>query len=86
MQLLGYTQKEFAVRTGLTVQTLHRIFRGKQPITSETATKLELVTGTPASFWLSLEAQYQAAQEKLSRSTIPQETAVYPRAMRPSAA
>ena len=75
MQLLGYTQKEFAVRTGLTVQTLHRIFRGKQPITSETATKLELVTGTPASFWLSLEAQYQAAQEKLSRSTIPQGTA-----------
>jgi HTH-type transcriptional regulator/antitoxin HigA len=74
MQSLGYTQKEFAVRTGLTVQTLHRIFRGKQPITSETATKLELVTGTPASFWLSLEAQYQAAQEKLSRSTIPQET------------
>lgn len=75
MQSLGFTQKEFAVRTGLTVQTLHRIFRGKQPITSETASKLDLVTGTPAALWLNLEAQYQAAQEKLSRSSLPDQTA-----------
>jgi addiction module HigA family antidote len=75
MQSLGFTQKEFAVRMGLTVQTLHRIFRGNQPITSETATKLELVTGTPASFWLNLEARYQAAQQKLSQSKIPNQTA-----------
>lgn len=75
MHTLGYTQREFAVRTGLTVQTIHRIFHGRQPITSETATKLEFVTGAPASFWLSLEARYQAAQEKFSRATISDETA-----------
>ncbi len=59
MEALGMTQREFAERTDLTVQTLNRIFKGEQPITFETANRLELVTGTPASFWNSLEAQYR---------------------------
>ena len=48
MEALGMTQRELADRTGLTVQTLNRIFKGEQPISYETANKLELVTGTPA--------------------------------------
>jgi HTH-type transcriptional regulator / antitoxin HigA len=57
---LGMTQRDLADRTGLTVQTLNRIFKGKQPISYDTANKLELVTGTPAAFWNNLESQYRA--------------------------
>ena len=64
MEFLGMTQRELADRTGLTVQTLNRIFKGEQPITYETANRLELVTGTPAAFWNNLEAQYR---EQLAR-------------------
>lgn len=59
MQALGMTQQELAERTGLTVQTLNRIFKGEQPITYETANRLEYVTGRPARFWNNLEAQYR---------------------------
>jgi len=64
MEALSMTQRELADRTGLTVQTLNRIFKGEQPITYETANKLELVTGVPAGFWNNLEAQYR---EQLTR-------------------
>jgi len=64
MHALGMTQRELADRTGLTVQTLNRIFKGEQPISYETANKLELVTGVPAGFWNNLEAQYR---EQLAR-------------------
>ncbi len=54
-----YEQKELAIRTGLTIQSLNRIFKGDQPISYETANKLELATGVPASMWNNLEAQYR---------------------------
>lgn len=60
MHALGMTQKELFERTGLTVVSLNRIFKGEQPVTPETAAKLELVTGTPASLWNNLESQYRA--------------------------
>jgi len=59
MESLNMTQKELAVRTGLTVQSLNRIFKGDQPISYETANKLELATGVPAGMWNNLEAQYR---------------------------
>ena len=68
MESLGMTQRELAARTGLTVQTLNRIFKGEQPITYETANRLELVTGTPASFWNNLEAQYREQLAKIEQS------------------
>ena len=64
MESLGMTQKELAARTGLTPQSLNRIFKGDQPIPCETANRLELVTGIPATFWNSLEANYR---EQLAR-------------------
>lgn len=67
MEALGMTQRDLADRTGLTVQTLNRIFKGEQPITYETANKLELVTGTPATFWNNLEAQYRQQLAKLAQ-------------------
>ncbi|MDD2467739.1 MAG: helix-turn-helix transcriptional regulator [Desulfobulbus sp.] len=45
MESLQMSQKELAQRTGLTEQTLTRIFKGDQPISYETANRLELVTG-----------------------------------------
>lgn len=65
MESLEMSQKELAKRTGLTVQSLNRIFKGEQPINYETAGKLELVTGVPARFWNDLEAQYREQLEKI---------------------
>src|SRR5512137_1561706 len=65
MESREMTQKELAVRTGLTVQTLIRIFKGEQPISYESANRLELATGVPARFWNNLEAQYQEQKAKL---------------------
>ncbi len=62
---LGMSQKELALRTSLTVQTLNRIFKGVQPITYETANRLELVTGVPARFWNNLESQYREQLERM---------------------
>lgn len=62
---IGMSQKELAARTGLTEQTITRIINGKQPITAETANKLELVTGVPASMWNNLEAQYREQLAKI---------------------
>jgi addiction module HigA family antidote len=59
MESLNMSQKELAIRTGLTVQSLNRIFKGDQPISYETANKLELATGVPARMWNNLEAQYR---------------------------
>lgn len=65
MESLAMTQKQFAVRTGLTEQSIIRILKGKQPISYETANKLELVTGVPANYWNNLEAQYRSQLSKI---------------------
>ena len=65
IELMGMTQIEFSKRTGLTVQSINRIYKGEQPIIYETANKLELVTGVPARFWNSLEANYREQLEKI---------------------
>ena len=62
---MNMSQKELAIHTSMTVQSLNRIFKGDQPISYETANKLELATGVPASMWNNLEAQYRAQLAKL---------------------
>jgi len=59
IESLDMTQAEFALRMGMTEQSLVRIIKGEQKITHETAQKLELVTGVSNEFWVNLEAQYQ---------------------------
>lgn len=56
---LGMSQVEFAQRMGITVQSLSRILKGDQPITYDTARKLELVTGISCEFWNNMEARYR---------------------------
>ncbi len=70
MHVMGMTQRDLAERTSLSVQTLNRIFKGEQPITFETANRLELVTGSPASFWNRLEAQYREQLAKAEQATM----------------
>lgn len=65
MESLNMSQKELAIRTGITVQSLNRISKGDQPISYETANKLELATGVPASMWNNLEAQYREQLAKI---------------------
>ena len=65
LESLSMTQKECAIRCGLTEQTVVRIIKGQQPISCETADRLEMVTGVPASMWNSLELQYQNQIRKI---------------------
>lgn len=62
---LGTSQRDLALRMGLTVQSVSRILKGDQPITHETANRLELVTGVPARFWNNLEALYREQLTKI---------------------
>lgn len=62
---LGMTQKELAIRTGLTEQSIIRILNGEQPISYDTATKLEMVTAVPARMWNNLEMLYREQLSKL---------------------
>jgi len=68
MEYLGMTQVELAERTGLTVQSVNRIFKGEQPITFETAQRLEYVTGYAANFWNTLESQYREQLVKVAEA------------------
>jgi HTH-type transcriptional regulator / antitoxin HigA len=70
MESFNMSQKELAVRTGLTVQSLNRIFKGEQPITYESANRLELATGVPARYWNNLEAQYREYLTKVEERKV----------------
>ena len=59
LEALGMTQVELAERVGLSRKTVNQIIQGIAPITAETAVKLETALGTPAAFWLNLDANYQ---------------------------
>jgi len=51
----------------LRIQAANEIVRGKKAITAETALGLEDVVGTPAHFWLRLEADHQLNVARLAR-------------------
>ncbi|MGD1084261.1 MAG: HigA family addiction module antitoxin [Verrucomicrobiota bacterium] len=59
LETLGMTQIDLADRVGLSRKTINQIIQGVAPITAETAVKLETALGTPAAFWLNLDANYQ---------------------------
>ncbi len=61
----GMTQVDLARRMGRSEKTISLVINGKSPISTETAGQLEMVLGTPASYWLSHEAQYQASRMHL---------------------
>jgi HTH-type transcriptional regulator/antitoxin HigA len=71
---LGMSQADLALRTGLSKKTINQIIQGHEPISYETAERLERVTGVPASLWNNLEATYrgrlarQKEREQLARA------------------
>ena len=59
IQARGMTQRDLARQCGRPPQAINEIVRGKKRITAETALAFERVLGTPASFWMNLESNYQ---------------------------
>lgn len=66
LEAYSMTQAELAARTGLTKKTINEIIKGKSPITSETALKLERSLGRPAHFWNNLERQFQEDRSRFA--------------------
>lgn len=54
------TQKELAARLGTSPKHLNRLIGGYVPISVDMASKLAMVTGYPAEFWLTHQARYDA--------------------------
>lgn len=58
------SQLDLADKTGINKKTINEIIKGKAPITTSTALKLEYVFNVPASFWNNLESGYREALER----------------------
>ncbi len=58
------SQLDLADKTGISKKTINEIVKGKAPITTTTAIKLEYVFHIPASFWNNLESNYREALER----------------------
>ena len=58
------TQLDLANKTGINKKTINEIIKGKAPITTSTALKLEYVFNIPASFWNNLESNYRESLER----------------------
>lgn len=56
----GLSQQRVAELLGCSRKQVNEIVNGHAPITSETATRLERVSGIPAASWLRFEAAYRA--------------------------
>lgn len=65
---LGMSQAELAERLGMTPQTISKIISGVDPISPETAMRLESVLGVPASFWRRLEQNYRETVYRLKEA------------------
>lgn len=57
----GWSQTEFAERSGYTPKHVSLLINGKASITEDTAFRLERVLGGTVDFWLSREAKYREA-------------------------
>lgn len=62
----GLTQAELAQRLGFSAKHVNRLLAGQEPVTPDTALKLETVFGLPARVWLGLEARYREHLARVS--------------------
>jgi len=81
MDSYSMTQRDFAVRLELSLESLNRILNGTQPITRRTAEKLELVTKIAADTWMAMEEQYQQRRQKAERAQQAQADAAWLKSM-----
>lgn len=64
---LGMTQKQLAVRTGLSEKHISQIINGDSSITAETALLLANAIGGTASFWNNLDKNYKATLARIDQ-------------------
>lgn len=62
------TQKELAQRAGVSETFLSDVIHGKKDISKELAMGLECALDVPRSFWLNLQANYDAEKKKLQKN------------------
>ena len=61
----GMSQKEFAVRMGMSEKHISKLINGEVQLTLDVAMRLEMVLGVPAQFWCNLELVYR---EKIAKT------------------
>lgn len=61
LEEIDVSQADLAARSGFSTKHINQMLQGIAPITHETALILERVTGRPAAFWNTLEANYREA-------------------------
>lgn len=66
LEFLKLTQVELAQRTGLSEKHISQVMNGSDPITSDTAIKLELALGMPATFWGNLQKNYDLTLARIA--------------------
>ncbi|WP_289187383.1 helix-turn-helix domain-containing protein [uncultured Parasutterella sp.] len=59
------SQKEFALRMGMTEKHISNLINGKEHLTPDVAEKLEMVLGIPSGFWNKLEAIFREKFAKI---------------------
>lgn len=64
----GWTQNDLAEVTGFSLKTVNLLINNKQGITPETAVTLEKVFGSPADFWIEVDAKYQIRKREEQNS------------------
>lgn len=64
----GITQAELATRTGVTPAYISNVISGKKDISTKFAMSLQYALGVPKSFWLNLQANYDAELLELNES------------------
>ena len=67
LEVRGITQAELAVRTGVTAAYVSKVISGKKDISAKFALSLEYALDVPKSFWLNLQANYDAELLELSK-------------------
>ena len=68
---LGMTQRDLAVRLGVSYPRINELIHGKRGVTPDTALRLERLFGMEAQFWLNLQLAwdlYHAARSPAARA------------------
>lgn len=65
----GMKQDELAARLGMAAPTVSKILNEKEPISNDTAMKIETVTGMPAGVFVSMQARYDEHTARVARAS-----------------
>ena len=64
----GWTQKELAVRTGVSIKHIHALIKAKRNLSADMALRLSLAFGTSIDFWHNLNRRYLEQKAYLASS------------------